>query len=173
MTSKSKPQTSIVLILRKTRTGYLKLTPAHIKPGVPIDSQAALSTFNSADIELSHGLDLEDLMITAYQPQPSTSTEPMNFRVVYDDIYTVEIQKADRMSKTLHAIDRRMNALYEKLGSVTTFDQYVCRLMMVIGAHSVATRAIDKETDQFECWRYWEPAMVNSILHRIYEQEEA
>jgi hypothetical protein len=62
------------------------------------------------------------------------------FSCEYHDIYTVDLRKAERMVKTLRAINGKLEKMNESRGYVTSFGEYVGRLAEAVGAKGIGIK---------------------------------
>lgn len=77
---------------------------------------------------------LADLQITAQHDR--VAANPYGWRVEYRDVFSVDLNRAETMVKTLRRIERRMDAMRDELGYPESFAAYVTRVGKILGVKS-------------------------------------
>lgn len=91
----------------------------------------------SYDSDLVNGLDLDSLRIWSQgggYANTADNARLYGWEIGYHDVYSVDRYRANRMAKTMNAIDKRMEKDREKHGRPKTFGQYVASVAKAIGA---------------------------------------
>ena len=77
----------------------------------------------------------QDLVVTCQMSEGHA--EPYGWTISYSDVLRVDIEKADKMSKTLKAINRKYNTVADKVGSPVTFGGHVAYVANALGAKTI------------------------------------
>jgi hypothetical protein len=76
---------------------------------------------------------LADLVVTAQHDGEMADRQPYGWNVEYRDVFSVNADRAAAMSKTLRAIDRKLDKLRDEWGYPTSFEEYVVRVAKALG----------------------------------------
>jgi hypothetical protein len=115
--------------------------------------------------DLIRGLRLYSLRITSQGNNGDEKRKLYSFSLRYFQLYSVDLSEARQMAKTLETIEKRVEKLNDKYGRLTTFAQYVARIVDAIGAEGIVIRNDEERKRRMggEVWR------VRDVKQGLYE----
>lgn len=135
-----------LLVTTKQEQGYFHVSayPVTIGPNAweqrsRIDGSFAYPdihsrTIRNASDDLVNGLDLNNLLAYSQGHDEAADRKLYGWEVRYHNVYTVDLRKAERMTKTLRTVEKRMEKLTASYGHPATYGAYLARVARAIGA---------------------------------------
>ncbi len=110
-----------------------------------------------------------DLFCTGYAASKDGQGS-FGWDVEYRHVYSIKARQAERMAKTLKAIDKKLTAMYQQEGSCATFGEYANRFARAIGADVLVLWKGDSSNyDDDGCVTFRNGEMRGMIDYKIAE----
>ena len=119
---------------------------AHIEASVVTRDGQSIRNFGSTDW-LKDYQDYHGLLVTCQMDDDHT--EPYAWTLEYFDLYSIKIDQAQRMVKTLQWLNRRLESLRKREGSTDDIGLWYMRIARIIGCEGFVVRVDEGNTSSY------------------------